>query len=184
MSNCEQIAQIAHNKWATVSDSLRSFMINERMSKSIVFFIESLIRSFALSLTKKHEWFAQKKLTKIVILVRFWLFCNFCFFIKNSYSLIPSFFNEQCEQIAQVAHQKWELWANCSGCSPKMSKWANRLLSLVFFEGITHYSLIFLQKTSDLPRKPWENSQSCLCPLKFCPTLLLYYTVNFGLIDV
>ena len=46
---------------------------------------------------------------------------------------------ERCERIAQVAHQKWatksnslrslrgnvRLWANCSGCSPKMSQWVN-----------------------------------------------------------
>ena len=70
-----------------------------------------------------------------------------------SESLIPSFLvsdvseslrsltkNERCERIAQVAHQKWatmsdslrllrgneRLWANCSGRSPKMSKWVNR----------------------------------------------------------
>ena len=68
-------------------------------------------------------------------------------------SLIPSFLvsnvskllrsltkNERCERIAQVAHQKWvtmsdllrslrgneRLWANCSGCSPKMSEWVIR----------------------------------------------------------
>ena len=53
---------------------------------------------------------------------------------KMSDSLIPSFLlsdmskllrsltkNERCEQIAQVAHQKWAMWANCSGRSPKMS---------------------------------------------------------------
>ena len=32
MRDCEQFAQIAQDKWATVSDSLRSLMINERMS--------------------------------------------------------------------------------------------------------------------------------------------------------
>ena len=35
MSNCEQIAQVAYDIWATVSDSLRSLMINERMSDSL-----------------------------------------------------------------------------------------------------------------------------------------------------
>ena len=29
MSDCERIAQVPHEKWATVSDSLRSLMINE-----------------------------------------------------------------------------------------------------------------------------------------------------------
>ena len=33
MSNRERIAaQVAHEKWATMSDSLRSLMINEKMS--------------------------------------------------------------------------------------------------------------------------------------------------------
>ena len=76
-------------------------------------------------------------------------------------SLIPSFLmsdvseslrsltkNERCERIAQVTHQKWVTmsdllrsltknewpWANCSGCSPKMSKWVNSS----FLERIAH----------------------------------------------
>ena len=81
----------------------------------------------------------------------FWyVFCTF--FLNWSDSLIPSFLmsdvseslrsltkNEQCEQIAQVVHQKWATRsdslrlltinerprANCSGPSPKMSEWAN-----------------------------------------------------------
>ena len=43
---CERIAQVAHQKWATMSNSLRSLTKNERMSKSLVFLSESLIRSF------------------------------------------------------------------------------------------------------------------------------------------
>ena len=35
MSDCERIAQVAQAKWATVSDSLRSLMINEQMSNSL-----------------------------------------------------------------------------------------------------------------------------------------------------
>ena len=31
------------------------------------------------------------------------------------------FFGEQCEWITQVTHQKWAMWANRSGRSPKMS---------------------------------------------------------------
>ena len=67
--------------------------------------------------------------------------------------------NERCERIAQVAYQKWTTmsdslrsltknerpWANCPGCSLRMSE------SLVF-ELIAH-SLIFSQKTSDSLRK-------------------------------
>ena len=33
MSDREQIAQVAHDNWATVSYSLRSLMINEQMSE-------------------------------------------------------------------------------------------------------------------------------------------------------
>ena len=43
---CEQITQVAHQKWATMSDSLRSLTKNEQMSKSLVFLSESLIHSF------------------------------------------------------------------------------------------------------------------------------------------
>ena len=48
MIDCEQIqiAQVAHDKWATVSDSLMLLMINERISELLFFFSESLIRSF------------------------------------------------------------------------------------------------------------------------------------------
>ena len=55
---------------------------------------------------------------------------------------------EQCERIAQVAHQKWATmsdllrllnknvrpWVNCSGRSPKMSEW----VIASFFEQIAH----------------------------------------------
>ena len=43
---CEQIAQFAQQKLATMSGSLRSLTKNELMSKLLVFFSESLIRSF------------------------------------------------------------------------------------------------------------------------------------------
>ena len=46
---CEQIAQVAqvtHQKWVTMSDSLRLLTKNERMSELLVFLSESLICSF------------------------------------------------------------------------------------------------------------------------------------------
>ena len=61
MSDCERFAQIAQDKWATVSDSLRSHMINERfaqilLTKSLKSFfwyifctLISLIPSFLMS---------------------------------------------------------------------------------------------------------------------------------------
>ena len=46
-SDCEQISQVTHQKWATVSDMNRLLTKNERISKSLVFFMsESIIRSF------------------------------------------------------------------------------------------------------------------------------------------
>ena len=91
-------------------------------------------------------------------------------------SLIPSFLmsnvsellrsltkNERCERIAQVAHQKLgtmsdslrlltkneQTWANSSGRSPKMSKWANRSF---FWENRSFAH--FWEKTSDSLGKP------------------------------
>ena len=126
-------AQIPQVKWATVSDSLRSLMTNEwlwanrsgrstKWANCSFFLSELLIRSFA----HKKLRFTQKNLTKIVFFVGF----------LNEQFTHSLFFNEWCEWIAQVAHQKWAMWANCSSRSPKMSdherlaqvahqKWAN-----------------------------------------------------------
>ena len=38
MSECERFAQVAQDKWANVSDSLRSLRTKERMSESLGFF--------------------------------------------------------------------------------------------------------------------------------------------------
>ena len=93
------------------------------------------------------------------------------------------FFGERCEWIAQVAHQKWAMWANCSGRSPKMShhkairshrseemstreriaqvahqKWENEWIAR--FLRIAH-SLIFGQKRAIHSENRWANSQPC-----------------------
>ena len=68
---------------------------------------------------------------------------------KFAYSLI---FGERCERIAQVSHQKWAMWANRSGRSPKMSEWANRSF---FWENRSFAH--FLQNTSDSLRKPMSE---------------------------
>ena len=129
MSDREQIAQGSQDKWATVSNSLRSLMINKRMS----------------------DWL--KNLKSYVLVPMFYI--RFLF-KKMSDSLIPFFLvsdvsellklltkNERCETIAQVAHQNERPWAIRSGCSEEMSdgegiaqvahqKWANKWIANFF----------------------------------------------------
>ena len=83
--------------------------------------------------------------------------------------------NERCEQIAQIAHQKWATMsdsltllrgnersrANRSGHSPKMSKWVNRS----FFWG-NHSSAHFWAKNKWFAQKTDERILS--------PALLLH----------
>ena len=70
MSKCERFAQIAQDKWATVSESLRSLIENEQLwgicsgrswwlSKSLAFMSKSLIRPFAhkkWAIRSKNPW--------------------------------------------------------------------------------------------------------------------------------
>ena len=98
MSKCERITQVAHDKGANVSYSLRSLRTNELMSKTLVFFLAN--PSFSLVLTK-NEQFAQK-IRKHRIFCTFLQF--FCKFFKNAkVSLIPT---EQSERITQVTQDK------------------------------------------------------------------------------
>ena len=46
MSNNERFAYIAQRKWVIMRELLRSLTKNERMSESLIFLRESLIRSF------------------------------------------------------------------------------------------------------------------------------------------
>ena len=104
---------------------------------------------------------------------------------KNEWIAHFLFFGEGCEWIAQVAHQKWAMWANRLGRSPKMSdherfalvaqrKWVivrESLRSLTKNERICE-SLIFLSESlicSFLGKKQaicseirWANSQPCI----------------------
>ena len=47
MSDCAQIAQVPHDKRATLSELLRLLMIKEQMSELLVFLSELVIYSFA-----------------------------------------------------------------------------------------------------------------------------------------
>ena len=102
MSDCERFAQVAHDKWVNVSDSLRSLRTNGQMSESLGFLLFRANRSFSLSLTK-NERFAQKK------------------FGKKSYFLYVFYSSLEVKKKKSFAHSFWAKWANRPGCSGQMS---------------------------------------------------------------
>ena len=114
MSNCEQIAQFAHDKWVNVSDLLRLLMTNERMSKSLGFFIAN--SSFSLLLTK-FEQFTQNFLNKIKFLYIFYS-CLKSFLKKQK---IRSFLLSEVSKLLRSLRTNDQPWAICSGCSEGMS---------------------------------------------------------------
>ena len=74
----------------------------------------------------------------VFFLFKKWAICSFPLFGEQCERIAQiAHQNERCKQIAQVAHQKWatmsdllrsltkneQPWANCSGRSPKMSEW-------------------------------------------------------------
>ena len=110
----ERIAQVSHQKSATMSESL-------------------IFLSFAQVAHDKwaNERFVPKNLAKnlkfsfLVVLYRFFL-------LKNKRFAHSLFFGERCEWIVQVAHQKWAIWAIRSGLSPKISDHEQIAHSLIF----------------------------------------------------
>ena len=137
----EQIAQVAQDKWATVRDSLRSIIINEQMSDAL-----------------KNFWLNKSKI------LFFSMLCIGFLNKKMSDLLIPSFLvsdvseslrsltkNERCEQIAQVAHQKW---ATIKFAQVSQSE------SLVFLSELL--ICYFLGKKRAIhSENQWANSQPC-----------------------
>ena len=116
MSNCEQIAQVAHVKRVTKSKKLRLLMTNEQLSDSLVF-SEQIAHS--LFCWQKTSYLPNKIWLKLYFLVRFWyvfLTSNFLilsFLMSDVSKLLRSLTrNEWCERIAQVAHQQWATMSN------------------------------------------------------------------------
>ena len=121
ISECERFAQVAQDKWATVSESLRSLMTNEGMWA---------IRS-GCSGQMSESYFG-----------------TFLHFLEVFNKMLIT--SERSERIAQVAQDKWatvsdllrslrrnELsWANRSDRSPNISElltfWANRSFAHFF----------------------------------------------------
>ena len=103
MSDRKRIAQVAQDKWATVSDLLRLLMINERMSNSL-----------------KKFWLKKSKIL---------FFCMFSirfFNLKNEPIAHCLFFGEWWTTFSDSLRGNERSWANRSGRSKKMSKWVNR----------------------------------------------------------
>ena len=132
-----QIAQVAQDKIATVSNLLRLLMIKEPMSKLLVFFSKLLNRSF----THKNKQITKKFCYKIIFFCR--LFCKF----KNPEQFAHSLFlKEFYEWIAQVTHDK----------RATVSKWfrlltKNEPIACFFLENcsLAHHLLIFRQKLAN-----------------------------------
>ena len=119
MSDCERIAQVTHDKWATVRDLLRSLMINEQMSNSLNNFWlkKSKILFFSMFYVGVSSSFLMSdvseslrlltKMSDVSKLLRLLTKNEQPWAIYSDPS--PKMSNH--ERIAQVTHQKW---ANCS----------------------------------------------------------------------
>ena len=150
MSNRERIAQVAHDKWVIVSDSLRSLMINEQFAqKNLVKNIKSyFLVCFIYVFYFKNEWFAHSN-----------------FLVSDvSESLRSIINNEWCERIPQVAYQKWATMSN----SLRLLTKNERMSEVLVFLSKSLICSFFCKKTSDSLRKPMS---------KF-PALLLVWFIN------
>ena len=93
MRNCEEIAQVAHDKWAIVSKSLRLLMTKEWLLRLLM-----IKEQIALLLTKTSN-LLKNILNKIIFFVS----------LKKHEQFAHSlFFKEWCEWIAEVTHDNRE----------------------------------------------------------------------------
>ena len=124
MSDCERFTQMAQDKWATMSESLRSLTKNEWMSVHSIIFGLKYLKSYILVCFTyifylKNEWFAHS-----------------LFLMKDvSKSLRLLTKNEWCEQIAHVAHHKW---ATMSKSLRSLTKSERMRESLFFKKCVIH----------------------------------------------
>ena len=154
MSDCERITQVAHDKWANVSDSLRSLRTNEQ------------IAHFSLSLTK-NERFAKKIRKKSYFLYVFYRF--FWSFLKNQ--TICSFFLSKVSNSLRLLRRNKRLWGNRSGRSPKLSKWTNRSLCWANCSLARFFALKF---DEPIPNPDKYKSTEIVPSLLLTPPYILY----------
>ena len=101
MSNCEQFAQIAQNKWATIRESLRSLMINHKWAN------EQITRFFWAN----HSLIFCLQKTSILLKKIDWNCIFWYVFIC---------LNKKTRVICSFPLFSWAMWANCSGHSQKL----------------------------------------------------------------
>ena len=137
-----------------MSHSLRSLTIKERIA---LFLCESHNHYFP----HKKEQFTQQIWIKSYFL---YLFKVFCKLKETERFALFLFFKERCEWKWAIVsnllrlHTKNEwLWANGSGHSLKMSKWANH-----FFFANCSFAHFFWKKLAVCSEKQWANSQPSL----------------------
>ena len=154
-----EFAQIAQIKWATVSDSLRLLRISERLwanrsgrscqksdSLRLPILNEQMSKSLIFSERIAHLLFRSQKTSDS--LKKIWLKSYFLYvFFKISDSLLLSFL--------------WAMLANCSCCSLKMSDVSESLRSLTKNERMSE-SLVFWANRLCAHFFRWANSQPWL----------------------
>ena len=154
MSDCERITQVAHDKWANVSDSLRSLRTNEQIAHC------------SLSLTKT-ERFAKKIRKKSYFLYVFYRF--FWSFLKNQ--TICSFLLSKVSDSLRLLRRNKRLWGNRSGRSPKLSKWTNRSLCWANCSLARFFALKF---DEPIPNPDKYKSTEIVPSLLLTPPYILY----------
>ena len=196
MSDCERFAQMAQDKWATVSESLRSLRGNERPWAN---------RSGRSRQMSDHEQFTQVAQVK-------WAIRSKNVWLKKSIILFFSMFYIHFFKCANRSFPLfwWAMWVNRSDCSPKMGdvsdhkrfariaqrkwqmsdreqiaqgvhqKWANEWIAR-FFERIGH-SLIFGQKTSKSLGKPMSEFPALIKTqqVSYSMGLIFWWAKNLG----
>ena len=158
MSDRERIAQVAQRKWATVSKSLRSLKTNEQpwaihSGRSEEMSEWAICSKKILQKKSKTLLFVgfiyDLKLLKNERIAHFRSFSLFWWAMWVNRSFRSNEMSDVSESLRSLTKNE-RPWANRSGCSPKISEWANRTFAL------------FSQKTSDLLRKPMSEFPALL----------------------
>ena len=109
MSYCEQLAQIAQEKWVTVRESLRSLISKEHLCANRSFIMSSLRESLTVAHLSWATW-------AIRSLSLFW------YEWPERFAHSHSFFLSDLSKSLTVAHLIWAIWANERMSNEQMSE--------------------------------------------------------------